>query len=352
MHELTGARILVTGGTGSLGHAVVRRLMAGDWGIPRYVTIFSRDEAKQHFMRLWYAKRLQATDDIVYDQQRERPRLRFVIGDVRDYEALSRAVQDHDVIVHAAAMKQVPVCEYFPNEAVATNVVGTRNLVKAVHDHGREVRVVVGISTDKACKPVNVLGMTKGIMERILTEANLLPGSTRYISVRYGNVVASRGSVVPLLQSQITRGGPLTITTPDMTRFLLSLDQAVDVIFEALNQAEPGECYIPRVPSARIVDVAQALIGEKDIPMIFTGIRPGEKVHEILVSEEERYRTVERGNYYVIRPMLPELAVDEIQEPVLSRAYSSQNTSLSIAELARLLQEFVTREQQLDDILA
>ncbi|WP_028962011.1 polysaccharide biosynthesis protein [Sulfobacillus thermosulfidooxidans] len=352
MEDLTGARVLVTGGTGSLGHAIVRRLMAGDWGLPQYVTIFSRDEAKQHYMRLWYAKRLKATDDIVYEQHEERPPLRFIIGDVRDYRALSRAVPGHDVIIHAAAMKQVPICEYFPAEAVATNVDGTKNLVRAVHEHGHDVKVVVGISTDKACKPVNVLGMTKGIMERILTEANLLPSSTRYISVRYGNVVASRGSVVPLLQSQIMRGGPVTITTPDMTRFLLSLDQAVDVVFEALHHAGPGECYIPRVPSAKIVDVAKALIGDQDIPMIFTGIRPGEKIHEILVSEEERYRTIERGNYYVIRPMLPELTQDDLGSCGLPRAYSSEHTSLNVEELTRLLKEFVAREKELDDMLA
>jgi UDP-glucose 4-epimerase len=351
MEDLTGARVLVTGGTGSLGHAILRRMVAGDWGIPSQVTVFSRDEAKQHEMRLWYAKRPKATDDIVYERNHYRPPLRFVIGDVRDYQAVARAVEGQDVIIHAAAMKQVPICEYFPGEAVATNVQGTRNIVRAVHERAPGVDVVVGISTDKACKPVNVLGMTKAIMERILTEANLLEGTTRYISVRYGNVVASRGSVVPLLQSQIAKGGPVTITTPDMTRFLLSLDQAVDVVFEALRSAEPGECYVPRVPSARIVDVARALIGQRNVSMSFTGIRPGEKIHEILVSEEERYRTVERGNYYVIRPMLPELAPDTLDQPVLTQVYSSQRTSLTVRQLAQLLEEFAVREQQLDEIL-
>lgn len=349
MENLTNARVLVTGGTGSLGHAVVRRLMSGEIGRPSQITVFSRDEAKQHYMRLEFAHRRKATDDIVFDEHRDHPRLRFVIGDVRNYEALVKVIPGHDVVIHAAAMKQVPTCEYFPAEAVATNVLGTENLARAVQQHGQAVQVVVGISTDKACKPVNVLGMTKAIMERVLVEANLGGTATRFVSVRYGNVVASRGSVVPLLQSQITQGGPVTITTKEMTRFLLSLDQAVDVVFQAIRGAQPGELYVPQVPSARIVDIATAMIDGRSIPVIFTGIRPGEKVHEILVSDEERFRTVERDGYYVIRPMLPELEPDHSDSSiVLSEAYSSQSVSLSVAELSRLLRDFAPNDSRMD----
>lgn len=349
MDNLTNKRILVTGGTGSLGHAVVRRLMAGEMGCPRQITVFSRDEAKQHYMRLEFADRAKATDDIVFDEHRERPQLRFVIGDVRNYESLSKVIPGHDVVIHAAAMKQVPTCEYFPGEAVATNIQGTANLTRAVQQYGSGVEVVVGISTDKACKPVNVLGMTKAIMERVLVEANLGGTATRFVSVRYGNVVASRGSVVPLLQSQISQGGPVTITTKDMTRFLLSLDQAVDVVFQAIRSARHGEIYVPRVPSARIVDIARAMIAGRAVPITFTGIRPGEKIHEILVSDEERFRTVEREGYYVIRPMLPELEFDQEKATmVLSQAYSSQHVSLTVHALSRMLRNFTVHESQMD----
>ena len=195
----------------------------------------------------------------------------------------------------------------------------------------------MGVSTDKACKPVNVMGMTKAIQERLFVRANLdLPG-TRFICVRYGNVLASRGSVIPLFHEQIRRGGPLTITTADMTRFLLSLEQAVDTIFAALKEAGRGETYIPRVPAAKVTDIANALIGNQKIETIVTGIRPGEKVHEILVSEEEAYRTLERGIYYVIQPMLPELIAAAKAERPIGREYSSADDVMSTNEVVDLL---------------
>ncbi|MFP5247447.1 MAG: polysaccharide biosynthesis protein, partial [Thermoanaerobaculia bacterium] len=301
--NLEGKRILVTGGTGSLGKTLVRRLLTGEMGTPAKIVVFSRDEAKQHYMRLDFQHRAAATDDIIYQNSRER--LSFRIGDVRDYGALVTALRDTDVVFHAAALKQVPTCEYFPFEAVMTNVVGPNNLVRAIRENDTPVEMVVGISTDKACKPINVMGMTKALQERILLEANMESSRTKYVCVRYGNVIASRGSVVPLFVDQIRRGGPVTITLKEMTRFLLTLDRAVDTVFAAVKEGKRGETYIPRVPAAKVVDVAKALMGEREIPMVFTGVRPGEKIHEIMVSEEERFRTIARGAYYVILPVLP-----------------------------------------------
>lgn len=334
-----GLRVLVTGGTGSLGKTVVRRLLAGGSGRPARVTVFSRDEAKQHDMRLSYLHRENATDDVIYRHSQEL--LAFRIGDVRDYGALARAVAESDVVVHAAALKQVPSCEYFPSEAVHTNVLGAMNLVRAIRELRLPVRVVAGISTDKACKPINVMGMTKAVMERILVEANVESTSTRFVCVRYGNVIASRGSVVPLFLHQIATGGPVTITLREMTRFLLSLDRAVDTVFAAIEHALPGETYVPKVPAARVVDVAEALINGRDIPVIYTGIRPGEKVHEIMVSEEECHRTIERGDYYVIRPMLPELQREPIDRPARTEEYSSSEITLDRRGLDELLAPYL-----------
>jgi len=332
---LEGKRVIVTGGTGSLGQALVRRLLEGEMGLPAEVVVFSRSEALQHAMRLSFQHRRVATDDIVYDEARHQ-RLLFRVGDIRDYAAVCALLREADVVFHAAAMKQVPTCEYQPMEAVKTNVHGAQNLVRAIRELRLPVEAVVGISTDKACKPVNVMGMTKALQERILIEADLHCEPTRFVVARYGNVVASRGSVVPLFQEQIEHGGPLTLTTPEMTRFLLTLDQAVDTVFAALKEARPGETYVPRVPSARIVDVAVTLIGDRSIETAVTGIRPGEKLHEILVSEEEAFRTFERGDYYVIAPMLPELQQDGIG-PTIDVEYSSADDLLSVDDLRALL---------------
>jgi UDP-glucose 4-epimerase len=329
-----GLRVLVTGGTGSLGKTVVRRLLAGGSGTPARVTVFSRDEAKQHDMRLSYLHRETATDEIIYRQSQEL--LSFRIGDVRDYAAVSRALTEADVVVHAAALKQVPSCEYFPAEAVATNVLGALNIVRAIRELRLPIRAVAGVSTDKACKPINVMGMTKAMMERIMVEANLAC-ATRFVCVRYGNVIASRGSVVPLFIDQIAAGGPVTITLREMTRFLLSLDRAVDTVFAALEHALPGETFVPKVPAARVVDVAEVLIDGRDVPVVYTGIRPGEKIHEIMVSEEECHRTVERAGYYVICPMLPELRQQSIDHPARTTEYSSSEVTLDRRALEEML---------------
>src|SRR5580658_9506853 len=300
--HLKGKRVVITGGTGSLGKVLTRRLLGGEMGMPAKIIIFSRDEAKQHFMRVEYEHQVAATDEIIYSNFRRL--LEFRIGDVRDYHSIVALLRDADVVVNTAALKQVPTCEYFPNEAVRTNVGGAENIVRAIQEHTLPVETVVGVSTDKACKPVNVMGMTKALQERVFIQGNMRCPGTRFVCTRYGNVLASRGSVIPLFHDQIRNGGPVTITTPDMTRFLLTLDDAVDIIFAAIGEARPGETLVPRAPSARMADIATALIGDRAVRQVITGIRPGEKIHEIMVSDEEAYRTVRRGRWYVIRPML------------------------------------------------
>ena len=331
---LDGKRILVTGGTGSLGRALVRRLLSGELGRPGKVVVFSRDEAKQHEMRAeWHRPRVPTEDAAYRDYKRV---LEFKIGDIRDYDSISAAVRDCEIVFHAAALKQVPSCEYEPLEAVKTNVLGAGNLVRAILAPGAEVEVAIAISTDKACKPVNVMGMTKALQERIFITGSLAR-RTKFLCVRYGNVISSRGSVIPLFLDQIRAGGPVTVTMDRMTRFLLTLDRAVDTVFAALRTGQPGDTYIPRAPSASVMDVAKALIGDAKIAIEIIGVRPGEKVHEILISEEEVFRTIERGEYYVIQPVLPELAA--AGTPARDTEYSSSDVTLDIAGIRRLLAE-------------
>ena len=337
MNNLDGKRILVTGGTGSLGKTLVNRLLTGEMGMPAQITVFSRDEAKQHYMRLEFLDREMATDDVIY--QHSKDILNFRIGDVRDYSALVAAMSHADVVFHAAALKQVPSCEYFPFEAVLTNIYGAANIVRAVRENNLPVKKVIGISTDKACKPINVMGMTKALQERVLIEANRDCESTRFNCVRYGNVIASRGSIIPLFVEQIKNDQPITVTLPEMTRFLLSLDRAVDTVFEAVKSDGRGLTFVPKVASAKITDVATALMGEKKLPILFSGIRPGEKVHEIMVSEEECFRTVEGDDYYVILPVLPELRDSNDFSPALESEYSSKDNNLSVEKLRDLLED-------------
>ncbi len=337
MKPLEGKRLVITGGTGSLGQVLVHRLLSGEMGEPRKIIVFSRDEAKQHYMRMEYQHRLAATDDIIYRNFQQK--LEFRIGDVRNPESVAAVLRDADVVFNAAALKQVPTCEYFPYEAVLTNIGGAEHIVRAIQSHHLPVETVVGISTDKACKPVNVMGMTKAVQERVFTQGNMRCPNTRFICVRYGNVLASRGSVIPLFHDQIRKGGPVTITTPEMTRFLLSLDDAVDTIFAAVRGGLPGETYIPRAPSALVTNVATALINGRDIRIQFTGIRPGEKVNEILVSEEEASRTTARGDWYVIAPLLPEVRSEAEAGPGLAREYSSGDNVVSLEETVALLRK-------------
>jgi UDP-glucose 4-epimerase len=334
---LDGKRVLVTGGTGSMGKRLVRRLLSGEIGTPKQVIILSRDEAKQHVMRLAYMERRATTDEVIYSNFRQT--VSFRIGDVRSYADVCSAMREADVVINAAAMKQVPTCEYFPEQAISTNCIGPSNIVQALRDHDYPVETVVGISTDKACRPVNAMGMTKALQERIFTAANVVVPDTRFICVRYGNVLASRGSVIPLFLDQIAGGGPVTVTVPEMTRFLLTLDTAVDTVFAALRTARAGETLVPRAPAATVMNVARALVGDRKVPIQVTGIRPGEKMDEIMVSEEEARRSIVRGAYYAILPMLPELILheDQRQPPALTKEFSSADEVLDLAGTHALL---------------
>lgn len=331
---LAGRRVVITGGTGSLGKRLTHRVLSGELGRPEKVIIFSRDESRQHQMRLDFLRKTTATDEVIYENGKNL--LEFRIGDVRNIESVTSVLSGADIVFNAAAMKQVPTCEYFPYEATRTNIAGAENIVWAIESFRLDVETVVGISTDKACKPVNVMGMSKAIQERLFIQANMRCPGTRFIGVRYGNVLASRGSAVPLFQEQVRRGGPLTVTTEDMTRFMLSLDEAVDTVFAALTLAEPGEIFVPDLPSALMTNVAKALIGDRDIDIRITGIRPGEKIHEIMISEEEAPRTVRHGGWIAIRPMLPELA-GPVADPVIKEVFSSEGPVLDLEGTTALL---------------
>ena len=329
--------IVITGGTGSLGKALTRRLLTNDLGGPKKIIIFSRDEAKQHAMRLEYQHKQNVTDEVIYDNFARL--IEFRIGDIRDYASVCSVLREADIVINAAALKQVPSCEYFPFEAVRTNVLGPENIVRAIGENKLKIGAVVGVSTDKACKPINAMGISKAMQERIFIAANLTIPQTSFMCVRYGNVLASRGSVIPLFHEQIKYGGPLTLTTMEMTRFLLPLQSAVDTIFAALQGAKPGEIYVPKIPAARIADVAMALIEDRAITIDYVGIRPGEKTHEILVSEEEAWRSYDLGDYYVIKPMLPELFQREPGLQALAREYSSGDALMTLAETQELLRK-------------
>ena len=274
--------ILVTGGTGSFGKKFTKILL--EQKKPRKIIIFSRDELKQHEMRV------AGFDD---------PRLRYFIGDVRDRDRLVRAMHGVDIVVHAAALKQVPACEYNPMEAIKTNIMGTSNVVEAALDAG--VEKVLALSTDKAVNPVNLYGATKLAAEKLVIQSNAYAAgrATRYSCVRYGNVVGSRGSVVPLFLKQ-RASGKVTITDDRMTRFWLSLEQGVHFVIDCIDQMEGGEVFVPKIPSTTIIDLAKAIAPEAEIEII--GIRPGEKLHEVLISEDESRTTVEMDRMYVVQP--------------------------------------------------
>ena len=323
-----GKHILITGGTGSLGGTLLRRLLTGAEGLPERILVLSRDEAKQSSLKASYAM-----DEVL--GERFRKIVQFSVGDVRDYSSVSSALDGIQIVFNAAALKQVPACEYFPYEAVCTNVAGPENIVRAIQQGKVPIETVVGISTDKACKPVNVMGMTKAIQERLFLSGNKRCPHTRFVCVRFGNVLASRGSVVPLFHEQIRKGGPVTVTVPTMTRFLMSLDAAVDTVFAAVRTGKTGETYVPRMSSALVHNVAKIMIGDKPLEIKFTGIRPGEKIHEILVSEEEIFRTSLLNNYYVIASVLEDFK----GTPALQEEFDSEDVVMDYASTVHFLAE-------------
>jgi UDP-N-acetylglucosamine 4,6-dehydratase/5-epimerase len=284
MSMLDGRSILVTGGTGSFGKRFVRTIL--DETDVRRVVIFSRDELKQYEMA-----QLHPGDR----------RLRFFLGDVRDRDRLHRAFHEVDFVVHAAALKQVPAAEYNPFEAVKTNVHGAQNVIDAAIERG--VQRVVALSTDKACSPINLYGATKLVSDKLFVNGNAYAGGTqaRFAVVRYGNVVGSRGSVVPYFR-QLAASGVLPITDERMTRFWITLDQGVRFVLASLERMHGGELFVPKIPSMRVVDLARAMAPEARLEIV--GIRPGEKLHEEMISRSDARSTVDAGDHYVIQPEL------------------------------------------------
>jgi UDP-N-acetylglucosamine 4,6-dehydratase/5-epimerase len=311
-----GKRILVTGGTGSFGNFIVRHLLEAGAG---EVRVLSRDEKKQFDMRVFH---------------KGRKELSFVIGDVRERAPLTEAMRGIEVVFHAAALKQVPTCEYFPEQALRTNVLGAANVVDAALHEG--VAAFVSISTDKAVKPVNVMGMTKAMQERIVLNGNLsrLNRGTRFACVRYGNVLRSRGSVVPFFRRQLALGQTLTITDERMTRFLLTLNDAIDLVLYAAANTQGGEIFVRKAPAARVVDLAAVLAAEAAKPLKYDviGMLPGEKIDEIMVSEEELIRVEDLGGYFKIHPWWSKAAPHQ-----LKNEYSSSDDLCSADALRSLL---------------
>jgi UDP-N-acetylglucosamine 4,6-dehydratase len=320
--------ILITGGTGSFGKKFTE-IMLRDYH-PKKLVIFSRDELKQHEMRV------SGFDD---------PSLRYFIGDVRDVDRLRRAFQGVDIVVHAAALKQVPACEYNPIEAILTNIDGAKNVIDAALD--TNVQRVLALSSDKAVNPINLYGATKLVAEKLFVQANAYSGSgpTRFSSVRYGNVVGSRGSVIPIFQEQ-RKNGRVTITDSRMTRFWITLEQGVHFVIHSIEQMIGGEVFVPKIPSMSLSDLVLAL-APGCVESI--GIRPGEKLHEVLVSEDEARHSVELDEMFVIQPTHPWWSTDRWTQgkslPDEFRYTSNTNAQwLSIEDLHQLLGE--TNEQK------
>lgn len=277
-----GKTVLITGGTGSFGKKLVAKLLTATGA--RKIIIFSRDELKQYELQQCY---------------KGETRLRFFIGDVRDYERLFRAFDGVDYVVHAAALKQVPAAEYNPFEAVKTNINGAQNIIEAAIN--QRVERVIALSTDKACAPVNLYGATKLVSDKLFINGNAYSGPhrTRFAVVRYGNVVGSRGSVVPLFK-ELAGQGNLPITDPRMTRFWITLDQGVEFVMRSLERMHGGEMFVPKIPSTKVTDLAKAIAPECQIDVI--GIRPGEKLHEEMITVHDSRRTVDMGDHYVVQP--------------------------------------------------
>lgn len=301
--DLTNKSILITGGTGSFGKKFVEMVYKRFPNIKRLV-IYSRDELKQFEMSQHYP-------------QSTYKSIRFFIGDVRDGERLKRACEGVDIIIHAAALKQVPAAEYNPMECIKTNVFGAENVINAALDNG--VQRVVALSTDKAAAPINLYGATKLCSDKLFVAANNMRGSRdlRFSVVRYGNVIGSRGSVVPFFLDK-RKDGILPITHPDMTRFNISLEEGVEMVLYALEHAWGGEIFVPKIPSYRITDVAEAIAPSAEQRIV--GVRPGEKLHEEMITETDSLNTVETDRYYVITPSTPTWSIDDYMKAFNGRA--------------------------------
>lgn len=311
MSELRESSILITGGTGSFGRAFVRYAL--DHLDPKRIAVLSRDELKQYEMRAAFS------DD---------RRLRWFLGDIRDRDRLHRALRGIDYVVHAAALKQVDTAEYNPFEFVKTNVLGSQNVIDAAIDEG--VRKVVALSTDKASSPINLYGATKLTADKLFVAANNYSHlqETRMSVVRYGNVMGSRGSVVPFFRSLVERGEPLPITDERMTRFWITLPQAVQFVVDSFDDMNGGELYVPRIPSMKLVDLVEAIA--PGYPTITLGIRPGEKLHEEMISPDDSHRTVRQPNRYVVKPTIAEWGFGEVAgDPVpVGFSYRSDTNDL------------------------
>lgn len=316
--NFNGKILMITGGTGSFGNTVLKHFLETDIG---EIRIFSRDEKKQDDMRHMLQERY----------PKEAHKVRFIIGDVRNAQSVHDAMHDVDYIFHAAALKQVPSCEFFPMEAVRTNVVGTDNVLHAAIDEG--VERVVCLSTDKAAYPINAMGKSKAMMESIIyANARNGAGRTTICCTRYGNVMCSRGSVIPLFIDRIRKGEPLTVTDPSMTRFLMNLDEAVDLVQFAFEHAEPGDLFIQKAPASTIGDLAEAVqevFGRTGTQII--GTRHGEKLYETLMTREERLRAEDMGEYFRVRCDSRDLNYDQfvVEGEVKTQAdepYTSHNT--------------------------
>lgn len=317
--------LLITGGTGSFGNAVLRRFLNSDLA---EIRILSRDEKKQDDMRKLY----------------QDPKLKFYIGDVRDYQSVLNAVRGADYIFHAAALKQVPSCEFHPMEAVKTNVIGTENVLEAAIKEG--VNRVVCLSTDKAVYPINAMGISKAMMEKVTVAKSRGAGGTTICATRYGNVMASRGSVIPLFVEQVRAGKPITITDPAMTRFMMTLDDAVDLVLYAFEHGRSGDIFVQKAPAATIETLARALtqvMGAPDHEIRIIGTRHGEKLYEALLSREEMAAAENLGEYYRVPPDLRDLNYGKFVEQgelriSESEDYNSHNTDrLDVAGMKALL---------------
>ena len=308
--------VLVTGGTGSFGNFIVHRLLKE--GAPE-IRILSRDEKKQYDMRMHYGT---------------TPRLKFFLGDIRDARRVNEVMKDVDIVFQAAALKHVPFCENNPYEGVQTNILGVQNVISAALKE--RVERYIAISTDKAVKPVNVMGMTKAVQERLTIIANHSPENQGSIfsCVRYGNVMSSRGSVIPFFKNKLKRGEDLTITDIAMTRFMLTLTDAIDLVLFALGEAKGGEVFVKKSPSARVLDVARILSEDasKEFKYKVVGKFPGEKIHEILISEEELIRTRDMADYFVVLPSWANASFSELRDE-----YTSSNEILTDDNMIRQL---------------